>query len=183
MMKDMTRDTTGACVPRLREARRFADIAHGRLVELGGTVGAAESLTGGLISALLTEAPGTSVTFRGGLVAYSTDLKHTIVGVRNEDLEWHGPVHRVIAEQLATGARRCLGADYGIGATGVAGPGGQSGRPVGEVFISIASDSQATTKRYEFAGSREDIRMATVAAALSDLVDFLEGTIIQVKGD
>jgi PncC family amidohydrolase len=105
----------------LLEARRLADIVHGRLVELGDTVGVAESLTGGMIRALLTEAPGTSVTFRGGLVVYCTDLKHTVAGVRTQDIDQFGPVHGVIAEQLATGALRRLEADYGVGVTGVAG--------------------------------------------------------------
>src|ERR1700712_5066751 len=75
------------------EARRFADLVHGRLVALGRTVAVAESLTGGLISVLLTEAAGTSVTFRGGLVVYSTDLKHSIAGVNIEDLNERGPIH------------------------------------------------------------------------------------------
>jgi nicotinamide-nucleotide amidase len=158
---------------RLRDARWFADLAHGRLVEAGRTVGVAESLTGGLISVLLTEAPGTSVTFRGGLVVYGTDVKHSIAGVRADDLAKHGAVHRVIAEQLASGARDRLSADYGIGATGVAGPGAQDGRPVGEVFIAIASGSAITARRYEFTGSRAQIRLAAAAAALSDLTDTL----------
>ncbi|MCW2527836.1 MAG: cinA [Pseudonocardiales bacterium] len=158
----------------LAEARRSADRSHGRLVELGQTVAVAESLTGGLISALLTEAPGTSVTFRGGLVVYATDLKHTLAGVNAQDLETNGPVHNVIAQQLASGSRERLGADFGIGVTGVAGPGEQGGHPVGEVFIAIASQTTAAVKRYEFQGTRSDIRIATVAAALADLVRVLD---------
>jgi nicotinamide-nucleotide amidase len=157
----------------LGQARRFADLAHGRLVELGRTVAVAESLTGGLISAVLTEAPGTSVTFRGGLVVYSTDLKHSVAGVDDQDLDEHGPVHNVIAEQLASNARTRLGASYGIGATGVAGPGEQAGHPVGEVFIAIATGTAVEVKRYEFDGTRQEIRMAAVTAALSDLVGVL----------
>jgi nicotinamide-nucleotide amidase len=171
MMSDVA---AGAHDQRLQEARRSADVVHGRLVQLGQTVGVAESLTGGLISALLTEAPGTSVTFRGGLVVYATDLKHPIAGVCRDDLERHGPVHGVIAEQLASGARVRLSADYGVGATGVAGPGDQGGRPIGEVFVAVASDSETFSTRYQFGGSRAEIRMAAVAAALSDLLDVLE---------
>jgi nicotinamide-nucleotide amidase len=158
----------------LQEARRAADALHGRLVELGHTVSVAESLTGGLMSVVLTDAPGTSVTFRGGLVVYCTELKHTIAGVRNEDLERFGPVHARIAEQLASGARQRMESDYGIGVTGVAGPGEQDGRPVGEVFIAISSRSHVKAKRYQLVGNREEIRMATVASAISDLVDILE---------
>ncbi|MDB5325240.1 MAG: pncC [Phycisphaerales bacterium] len=157
----------------LNEGRRFADLVHGRLVALGQTVAAAESLTGGLISALLTEMAGTTVTFRGGLVVYATDVKHSIAGVDDRALAEHGPVHSVIAEQLACRVREKLDADYGIGATGVAGPGEQDGHPVGEVFIAIASSAAVSTKRYEFAGTRGDIRLASTAAALSDLVDVL----------
>jgi nicotinamide-nucleotide amidase len=159
---------------RWQEARRAADVAHGRLVELGQTVGVAESLTGGLISSLLTEAPGTSVTFRGGLVVYATDLKHSVAGVRCEDLEQYGPVHRAVAEQLASGARRRLEVDYAIGTTGVAGPGNQGSRSVGEVFIAVASSRNVSVKHYAFNGSRDDIRLATVVAALSDLVNVLD---------
>jgi nicotinamide-nucleotide amidase len=81
---DSPRDSSGpshpACSETLNEARRFADLIHGRLVALGQTVAAAESLTGGLISALLTEMAATTVTFRGGLVVYATDVKHSIAG-------------------------------------------------------------------------------------------------------
>jgi nicotinamide-nucleotide amidase len=94
--------------------------------------------------------------------------------VRNDDLKRHGPVHGVIAEQLALGARDRLSADYGVGATGVAGPGDQGGRSVGEVFVAVASDSQVAAKRYQFDGSRSEIRMAAVAAALSDLLGVLD---------
>jgi nicotinamide-nucleotide amidase len=162
------------CLNALNEGRRFADLVHGRLVTLGQTVAAAESLTGGLISALLTEMPGTSVTFRGGLVVYATDVKHSIAGVDDRDLADYGPIHSLVAEQLACGVRERLGADHGIGVTGVAGPGEQDGHPVGEVFIAIASDAAVAVKRYEFEGNRGDIRMASAAAALSDLVDVLD---------
>ncbi|WP_018639858.1 CinA family protein [Parafrankia elaeagni] len=80
------------CRRQWADALRLADLVHGRLVTLGRTVSVAESLTGGLISALLTEAPGTSTTFRGGLVVYATDLKNTAAGVDRGDLDRHGPV-------------------------------------------------------------------------------------------
>lgn len=107
-------------------------------------------------------------------MVYATDLKHSIVGVRRHDLERYGPVHGVVAAQLASGARLRLEADYGIAATGVAGPADQGPRSVGEVFIAVASEVSVTSTRYEFDGSRHDIRIATVVAALSDLVDVLD---------
>ena len=134
----------------------------------------AESLTGGLISALLTEAPATSVTFRGGLVLYATDLKHAVAGVDEDALEENGPVSSEIAEQMAAGVRERMRADYGIGVTGVAGPGGQDDSPVGEVFVAVSYEGSATCARHKFDGSRDEIRTATVAAALSDLVAVLD---------
>lgn len=158
-----------------REAVRLADVAHGRMVERGRTVAVAESLTGGLISAALTAAPGTSVTFRGGLVVYSTDLKHRLAGVDAKLLDEKGAVHPAVAEQLASGARERLGADYGLGATGVAGPGEQDGRPVGEVWIAVASEAGSSAVRHAFGGGRDGIRMATVHAVLSALIEAVDG--------
>jgi nicotinamide-nucleotide amidase len=164
----------GQCGQQWQAARRSADRAHGRLVELGRTVAVAESLTGGLISALLTEAPATSVTFRGGFVLYATDLKHAVAGVDEDALEKHGPVHSEIAEQMAAGVRDRMQADYGIGVTGVAGPSGQHDSPVGEVFVAISCDASLASSRHQFDGSRNEIRTAAVAAALSELVAVLD---------
>jgi nicotinamide-nucleotide amidase len=156
------------------EARRLADVAHGRLVEQGRTVGVAESLTGGMVSMLLTEAPATSTTFRGGVIVYSTDLKHTLAGVSEEDLEKYGAVHSEIAEQLAAGVRnRCI-ADYGIATTGVAGPGEQDGRPVGEVHVAVAGPSGVKAEQHQFEGTRDEIRAAATAAALAAFVAVLD---------
>ncbi|ONH23665.1 CinA family protein [Pseudofrankia asymbiotica] len=152
----------------------MADLAHGRLVDAGRTVAVAESLTGGLVSVVLTAAPGTNATFRGGLVVYATDLKHTAAGVPQADIERHGPVHPVVAERLAAGVRERLSADYGIGVTGVAGPGEQARHPVGEVFVSIGSEAGTSVTRHQFEGSRDDIRLAAAIAALSDLVRALD---------
>lgn len=163
-----------ADVDALQEARRHADQVHSRLVELGATVATAESLTGGLIGALLTEAPATSATFRGGLIVYGVDTKNHMTGVEADLLREHGPVHPAVAEQLATGARERVDADYGIGVTGVAGPGTQGGRPVGEVHIGIASPTGVTSREYHFEGNRHDIRAATASAALADLLAELE---------
>jgi nicotinamide-nucleotide amidase len=171
----------GACGQHWREARRFADLAHGRLVELGRTVAVAESLTGGLISMLLTEAPGTSVTFRGGLVVYATDLKHAVAGVDEDALAKHGPVHDVIAEQLASGVCDRMEADYGIGVTGVAGPGGQDNSPIGEVFVAVAGDGDVVSNRHRFDGTRNEIRLATAAAVLSDFVAVLEAATARTR--
>ena len=149
-------------------------MAHGRLVESGRTVAVAESLTGGLISAVLTEAPGTTVTFRGGLVVYATDLKHRLAGVREDDLDESGPVDPSVAEQFASGARDRLRADYGIGVTGVAGPTEQDGHPVGEVFVAVASADATTVTRHQLEGNRAELRLAAATAALADFVGVLD---------
>lgn len=164
----------GAGVDLWQDARGAADRAHSRLVELGATVATAESLTGGLISVFLTDAPATSVTFRGGLIVYGEDTKQHMAGVDDELLAEHGPIHPAVAEQLAIGARDRVDADYGVGITGVAGPGTQGGRPVGEVHVGIASRSGVTTREYHFEGTRDVIRLAAAAAALSDLVAALD---------
>jgi nicotinamide-nucleotide amidase len=96
--------------------------AHDLLLGRGETVGVAESLTGGLTSAALTALPGASLTFRGGLVVYATDLKALIADVPLELLETRGAVDPLVAAALASGARRRLGATWGLGLTGVAGP-------------------------------------------------------------
>jgi PncC family amidohydrolase len=158
----------------LREARRLADIAHSRLVEAGATVAVAESLTGGLLSAFLTAAPNTSVTFRGGLVVYAADAKHDIAGVDRSALDEHGPVHEEIAAALAAGARTRLSADYGIGVTGVAGPGQQDGHPVGEVYVSVATAGDVRSWRHELPGNRDGIRLGAVAVALGGLITVIE---------
>lgn len=158
----------------LHEARRHADRAHSRLVELGATVATAESLTGGMLGVLLTESPATSVTYRGGLIVYGTDTKNHMAGVDDDLLGEQGPVHPEVAEQLAQGARDRVDADFGVGITGVAGPGAQGGRPVGEVHVGVASRQRTTSREFHFDGTRGEIRDAAAAAALAFLVEELE---------
>lgn len=158
----------------LQDARRHADLVHSRLVELGATVATTESLTGGLLGVLLTEAPATSVTYRGGLIVYGTDTKNHMAGVDNDLLAEHGPVHPLVAEELAIGARDRVEADYGVGITGVAGPGAQGGCPVGEVHVGIASSRGVSSHAHHVEGNRGEIRAAAAAAALADLVAELD---------
>jgi nicotinamide-nucleotide amidase len=97
-----------------------------------------------------------------------------VAGVDEGDLQRFGPVDAVIAAQLAPGAQPRLQTDCGLGVTGVAGPGEQGGRALGEVFIAVAIDAEGSAKKYRFDGSRGLIRITTVVPALSDLVDVLE---------
>lgn len=107
------------------------------LTARGLTVAAAESLTGGLLTAILTEIPGSSAVVRGGLVVYATDLKHTLADVDSALLAERGPVDPDVAAALAHGARIRCNADIGIGLTGVAGPDPQHGMPVGTWFCAV----------------------------------------------
>lgn len=130
------------------------------------TIATAESLTGGLVAAALTEIPGSSATVRGSIVAYDTELKTAQLGVSAELLASGGPVQAEVARQMAIGVCRTLGADIGIATTGVAGPGSQDGVPAGKVFVAVAHADTVTVQELALSGSRETIRAASVVAAL-----------------
>jgi nicotinamide-nucleotide amidase len=132
----------------------------------GETLAAAESLTGGLLSATIVDVPGASKVFRGGLIVYATDLKHTLAGVDAELLAVRGPVDPDVALALAQGAARACKATWGVATTGVAGPDPQDGVPVGTVFVSVAGPI-AQVRRLTLAGDRAQIRRAAVDAALA----------------
>src|SRR5262249_47562306 len=115
---------------------------HAALLDLRATVACAESLTGGLLAAALTETPGASSTMRGSLAVYATDLKATLAGVDPLLLAERGPVDPDVAVALAEGARRRLGATFGVGVTGVAGPDAQGDAHVGTVFVAVATHAR-----------------------------------------
>jgi len=148
---------------------------HAALLRRAETVAVAESLTGGLVAAALTDVAGASATFRGGLVVYATDLKTALAGVPASMIDAHGPVHTDVAAALASGARRVCGADWGIGLTGVAGPEPQGGREVGTLEIGLSSARGTTSQSMRLAGDRSQIRAGAVAAALSALLGRLVG--------
>ncbi|MGB9377314.1 MAG: nicotinamide-nucleotide amidohydrolase family protein [Mycobacteriales bacterium] len=143
---------------------------HAALRRRGETVAVAESLTGGLLAASLTETAGASTTFRGGLVVYATDLKSVLAGVPAAVLAEHGPVHEEVAAALAMGVSHRCGADWGVGVTGVAGPETQGGHRVGTVFVAVArGDRLASVDRLDIRGERADVRSGAVQAALQAL--------------
>lgn len=146
---------------------------HRALGDLGLTVAVAESLTGGLLSAALTWSPGSSATFRGGVVVYSTDLKSKLAGVPRGLLDAQGPVSADVALALARGVRQRLGADLGIGITGVAGPEPVVEHRPGTIFVAVAGPSSQEVQRAELTGSRSEIRAAAVTAALELLITVL----------
>jgi len=135
----------------------------------GETVATAESLTAGLVAAVLTTVPGASAVVRGGLVVYATDLKASLAGVPPELLDGHGAVHADVASALAGGARRVCGADWGIGLTGVAGPDPQDGVAPGTVYFGIARSAGVTCHALGLSGDRNAIRAAAVRIAIDRL--------------
>lgn len=151
-----------------------ADVAGllDRLAGRGDTVAVAESLTGGLVLAALTDVPGASRVVRGGVVAYATDVKSRLLGVDPLLLERVGPVHPDVAAALALGVRSRLDATFGVGTTGVAGPDPQDGRPVGEVHVAVSGPGGVVTRSLSVdrAAGRQGVRAAAVAAALALLV-------------
>jgi nicotinamide-nucleotide amidase len=144
------------------------------------SVAVAESLTGGLLVAELVAVPGASLVVRGGVVAYATDLKRSLLGVSAELLAAEGPVHPEVARQMAVGVRRMLSIDgipaaIGLATTGVAGPGAQDGHPAGEVYVAIAIGDRVEVFHLHIPGSREDIRKAVVSESLRELAKLLHG--------
>jgi nicotinamide-nucleotide amidase len=134
------------------------------------TLAVAESLTGGSLAAAVVDVPGASVVLRGGVVAYATDVKHTLLGVDEALLAQEGAVHPEVAVQMADGVRRQLGATWGLATTGVAGPDPQDGKAPGTVHVALAGPEGATVESLTLGGDREQVRSATVAAALELLV-------------
>ena len=146
----------------------------GALRKRDETVATAESLTGGLVAALLTSVPGSSAVVRGGLVVYATELKAELAGVDAAALAEHGPVHPLIAARLADGARVRCGATWGIGLTGVAGPDPQDGIEPGVVHVAVSGSSCSDVRTIGIEGNRHQVRAAAAQAALdllSGLVD------------
>lgn len=138
----------------------------GALKTRGETVATAESLTGGLVAALLTSVPGSSAVVRGGLVVYATPLKHELAGVDGELLAEHGPVHPDVAAQLADGARTVCGSTWGVGLTGVAGPDPQDGIEPGVVHVGVSGPDVAEVRTIGYGGNRHQVRAAAVVTAL-----------------
>lgn len=141
----------------------------------GETLAVAESLTGGLLGATITDVAGASRVFRGGVIAYATDVKASLLGVDADLLAREGAVHPEVARQLAAGVRTRLDATYGLGLTGVAGPDLQDGRPPGTLFVGLAGPAGADAVGPQVHGlDRAAIRCEAVAAALGLLSSRLD---------
>jgi nicotinamide-nucleotide amidase len=137
------------------------------LAERQLSVAVAESLTGGLVCAALTAVPGASMVFRGGVIAYATELKAGLLGVPASLLDDRGAVHPDIAEAMAAGARARLAAEVAVATTGVAGPDPADGKPPGTVHIAVSAGTRGAVRSLALAGGRDEIRGQTVAQCLS----------------
>ncbi|MEX5708375.1 damage-inducible protein CinA [Parafrankia soli] len=141
----------------------------------GATLAVAESLTGGLLAGRLTDVPGASSVFRGGVVSYATEVKGSVLNVDRDVLATEGAVSSATAEAMAAGARDLLGATYGLATTGVAGPEEQEGKPVGTLHVGLAGPDGSTSRSLRLPGDRPRVREFAVVQALDVLRRALEG--------
>lgn len=147
------------------DGRALDVVVHGLLADRGATVAVAESLTGGLVAAALTEMAGASATFRGGALVYATDLKARF-GVAEDLLAARGPVDPDVALALAAGVRERFSATYGVATTGVAGPDPVGEYPVGAVYVAVAGPGGSRVVRRDLRGGRGGVRRLTVVHAI-----------------
>ncbi|MGH3451623.1 MAG: CinA family protein [Haloechinothrix sp.] len=154
-------------------AQGLAEGVVAALAERGQTVATAESVTAGGVCVMLTTVPGSSAVVRGGLVVYATDLKTSLAGVDEKVLAEHGAVYPEVAVQLAAGARARCGSDWGLGLTGVAGPGSAEGVACGTVFIGLVGPRVRTVRALHSDRDRAGVRAAAVAGALQLLREHL----------
>lgn len=157
---------------------RYFDVAADvleLLADRGEMLAVAESLTGGMVAAELTAAPGSSQAFRGSVTAYATDLKKGMLGVDGGLLDERGAVDPDVARSMAEGVREALNASWGIATTGVAGPEPQDGKPVGLVYAAVAGPHRTVCKELNLDGDRAEIRQRSVTGVLELLHRELAG--------
>ena len=138
----------------------------GLLARRRQTVAVAESLTGGLLGAAITTVPGASAVFRGGVIAYATDVKAALLGVSAALLAERGAVDPDVAGAMAAGVRERLGAAVGMATTGVAGPDAADGKPPGTVHIAVSTAGGTVVQTLALSGGRDEIRRDTVERSL-----------------
>ena len=144
------------------------------LTRRGLTLAAAESCTGGLVSHRLTNVPGSSVYFLGGIVAYANQAKMALLGVHQTTLDAKGAVSQETVLEMALGVRRALGADIGVAVSGIAGPGGGTpDKPVGLVWIGLSAADASEAHRFIFQGERLAVKEQSAEAALQMVVAYL----------
>jgi nicotinamide-nucleotide amidase len=142
------------------------------------TLATAESCTGGLLGNLITDIPGSSDYFLGGIIAYAYGAKENLLGVRHETLWQFGAVSRETVREMARGVRRVFAADIGISITGIAGPGGgMPNKPVGLVWVGLCTYNGEWSKSFNWDGNRVENKVSSAKAALQFIYDYLQGVI------
>lgn len=153
-----------------RDGETLEKVVVESLIRRKLTLAIAESCTGGLIANRITDVPGCSAAFLTGVVSYSNEAKKELLGVPQELLDKHGAVSEEVARAMAEGTRRVSEADVGLSTTGIAGPdGGTPTKPVGLVYIAVATDKATVVQRHQFAGGRLDIKQRASQTALDML--------------
>ena len=138
------------------------------------TIAIAESCTGGYLGHLITRVAGSSTYFKGGIIAYANEIKIKKLGVGIKTLQEKGAVSNKVAEQMASGIRKKMNTDFGIGTTGIAGPtGGSKKKPIGTVWIAIASKNKVISEKFNFGNNRERNIQKTAITALNMLRIFI----------
>ena len=144
------------------------------LRQKGLTLGVVESATGGLISHLITNVPGSSDYYKGSVTAYSNEVKIKVVGVKEDTINKYGAVSYQAAEEMAQGGRRILAADICLADTGIAEPSGATrGKPVGLFYIGFSHQAGTYSQKHNFQGNREQNKRSAAEAALGWLKEYL----------
>lgn len=148
----------------------------GLLDQKGLTLGFAESATGGLISHLVTNVPGSSGYYKGSITAYSNQIKINLLGVTEKTIKKYGAVSSQVADEMAKGGRRVLNVDICLADTGIAGPGGATqGKPVGLFYIGLSHEAGTSSRKHNFQGNRQQNKQAAAEAVLNWLKEYLLG--------
>jgi PncC family amidohydrolase len=149
------------------DTRELVEALATECARLGYTLAVAESCTGGSLAAAITDIPGVSAFFVGGVVSYANEVKQDLLSVPATILSDHGAVSAQTARAMASGVRERLGADVGISVTGIAGPGGATpGKPVGLVYVGVATPKEDNVRRDIWHGDRSEVRASSVRGAL-----------------
>ena len=159
------------------DSDKLEEVVAGLLIKNNTTIATAESCTAGLLSARLTDVPGSSKYFNGGIVCYSNELKHDLVNVKQNTLDQYGAVSEETASELAVNIAKNLKSEIGVGITGIAGPdGGTEKKPVGLVFVGISYKNNVYIKKYNLTPNRNINRELTVILCLNEIRKILENS-------